>query len=141
MSLVKRRRHTSTLPNFFDDFFTKEMFHVEPNFASRPAVNIKEGDEQFTIELAAPGLEKANFKVELEQNSLQVAYESKAETEEVKEKFTRKEFSYGKFKRSFTLPENSIDSEAISVDYVNGILAITLPKKEEAKLKRVFEVK
>lgn len=121
---------------FFDDFFGKEVFDFNPNnFAkTTPAVNVKEDDNQFTVEVAAPGLQKENFKVELNDGILIIAAETKTETTETdsKSKFTHKEFSYTNFKRSFTVEEDTIDTENIEAKYENGVLNITLPKKAVA---------
>ncbi len=97
-----------------------------------PAVNITEEDTQYSVEFSAPGFEKNDFKIELNDGVLTVS--GKHETDkEVKEKnFTRKEFNYGSFQRSFTLNEE-INEEAIDAKYENGILKLTLPKKEESK--------
>lgn len=148
MKLIKRRNHNASFPTFFDDFFTKELFGLERDFThpkSHPAVNVIENTEAFRIEVAAPGLTKEDFKIELDNDILSISFEKK-ETEEVKdenEKFTRKEFSYSSFKRSFTIPETTVDGENIKADYENGILKLNLPKREEAKVKakRTIEVK
>jgi HSP20 family protein len=109
-----------------DDFLTGEHAQFVP------AVNITEEDTQYSVEFSAPGFEKNDFKIELNDGVLTVS--GKHETEkEVKEKnFTRNEFNYGSFQRSFTLNEE-INEEAIDAKYENGILKLTLPKKEESK--------
>ncbi len=148
MKLIKRRNHNASLPTFFDDFFTRDVFGLEKDFTSfrsHPAVNVIENDEAFRIEVAAPGLKKDDFKIELDNEILTISFEKK-ETEEVNdgnEKFTRKEFTYSSFKRSFTIPEATVDGEKIKADYDNGILKLNLPKREEAKVKakRTIEVK
>lgn len=130
---------------FFDDFLGKDFFNFTPKQFSNstPAVNVKEDEKQFTLEVAAPGLMKDNFKVELEDNLLTISAEQKSENTERNEKakFTRKEFSYSTFKRSFTLDEETVDAENIEAKYENGILNITIPKKvkteEEKKAKTI----
>lgn len=104
-----------------------------------PAVNIVELTEDFRVDVAAPGLEKEDFKVELNNRILSVSADKKAEEEETTEKFNRKEFSYSSFKRSFKLP-NIIDGDNIRAEYKSGILSIFLPKKEEAKEKPAREI-
>jgi HSP20 family protein len=98
-----------------------------------PAVNISETENDFILALAAPGLKKEDFKLNLEKNVLSVSVETKAETRAENEKISRKEFSYASFLRSFTLPQTA-DFNAIEANYVDGILKITIAKKEEAKI-------
>lgn len=98
---------------------------------SSPTVNIVEHEHQFNMQLAAPGLEKNDFAIRVENDYLIVSAEKKTEKEETEKRFTRREFNYSSFKRSFQL-EDSIDREKISAAYENGVLNITLPKKEES---------
>ena len=98
---------------------------------SSPSVNIVEQDHQFSMHLAAPGLEKNDFAIRVENDYLIVSAEKKSEKEETDKRFTRREFNYSSFKRSFQL-DDSIDREKISAAYENGVLNITLPKKEES---------
>lgn len=100
---------------------------------SMPAVNIKNTDAQFEIELAAPGLKKEDFTIEVEENILKLSVNKKVEKEEVKENFTRKEFNYQQFQRSFALPKNAIDTENVQANYADGILKVTLPKQKLMK--------
>lgn len=122
---------------FFDDFFGKDIFDFNPNHLvkSTPSVNVKENENEFTLEVAAPGLQKEDFKVELNENVLSISSEKKTETTENDEqtKFTRREFSYSSFKRSFTLDEESVDAENIVAKYENGILNVHIPKKVKAE--------
>ncbi|MDM1073918.1 Hsp20/alpha crystallin family protein [Empedobacter brevis] len=106
-----------------------------------PAVNIKENEDSFEILFAAPGFKKEDFEIEIEENILKVSSEIK-ETEDIKEeKFSRREFNFTSFKRAFTLPE-TIDEDKIEASYVDGILKLSLPKKEEAlpKEKRSIQI-
>lgn len=100
---------------------------------SSPSVNIVEHDANFTMQLAAPGLEKSDFDIRIENDALVIAAEKKTEKEETANegKFTRREFNYSSFKRSFQLDDN-INREGISATYENGVLQVTLPKKEES---------
>lgn len=144
MNLVKRREN---LPLVFDDFFNTDWFGGVSNLNkigfNTPAVNVKENDDNFIVELAAPGLNKEDFNVELDNDMLTISA-GKEVNNEVKDengKYTRKEFGYTSFKRAFSLPE-TIKGDAIEATYINGILQVTLPKKEEAKVqpKRMIEI-
>ncbi|RZT00326.1 Hsp20/alpha crystallin family protein [Aquimarina brevivitae] len=144
MTLVKR---TDRFPSVFDDLFATDWFggvtkNGTGNF-NTPAVNIRENEDSFMVELAAPGLNKADFNIELDNDLLSISSEKEVERETNGNdaNYTRKEFSYTSFKRSFTLPE-TINPEAIEASYKDGILLITLPKKEEAKVqpKRLIEI-
>jgi HSP20 family protein len=106
-----------------------------------PAVNVREGETDFTLELAIPGREKSDFNIEVDDHVLTISMELKDETETNEEGFTRREFKYGSFKRAFTLPE-TVNEDAIEANYQAGILRFTLPKKEEAlpKPKRLIEI-
>jgi len=144
MSLV---RFSNQLPSMFDRFFEGDLFDwSNRNFSltntTLPSVNIKENADAFKVEVAAPGFEKGDFKLELNHDLLTIYSEKKIENETKEcEQFTKREFSYQSFSRSFTLP-NTADGERIQASYDNGILNITIPKKEEAKPKpaRVIEI-
>ena len=97
-------------------------------------VNIRESDDAFIVEMAVPGLKKSDFQLNLEKQNLSISMERKEENERQEERFTRREFGYSSFKRTFTLPE-TVDDEKINASYEQGILSILLPKKEEAKQK------
>jgi HSP20 family protein len=104
-----------------------------------PAVNIRENEKDFELELVVPGRNKEDFKIEINENVLTISSEAKVKENTEKENYTRKEFTYTAFKRAFTLPE-TIEEDNIKATYVNGILKFTLPKKEESlpKPKRVI---
>ncbi|MBP2830604.1 Hsp20/alpha crystallin family protein [Aquimarina sp. U1-2] len=144
MSLIKR---TDRFPFLLDDFLTTDWLGGTINTKglgfSTPAVNVKETDNDFIVELAAPGLSKEHFNIELDNELLTVSSEIKSEneTKDEEEKYTRKEFAYHSFKKSFTLPD-SADGEKIEASYENGVLALAIPKKEEAKVqpKRLIEI-
>jgi HSP20 family protein len=143
MTLVRWNspKHFPAFSTLFENFFANEgLANYEQNGGfSTPSVNVKEAEDKFSIEVAAPGLNKENFKLHLENDVLTIAAEVKKEQESKEENFTRREFSYGSFKRSFTLPK-SINTEQIVANYENGILNIQLPKKEEAKPKTAKEI-
>lgn len=142
MSIVKRNNgNLSTFPGFFDDFFSRDLWDWNnSNFASSgtslPAVNVKETAEAFEVEMAAPGMKKEDFKIELNNNVLTIKTEKKEENEEKEgERYTRKEFSYQSFQRSFELSKEAIDADNIQAKYDNGVLHLSIPKKEEVKQK------
>jgi HSP20 family protein len=122
-------------PSFFDDVLSKEFFHnaKRAEFNTTPLVNIKETDKSFELELAAPGLEKKNFKLELKEDKLTISsvHEDTSEEKKDTDSFSRREFNYHAFSRSFVLPEKVVDKEAISASYENGILKVSVPKKEK----------
>lgn len=129
----------SLLGDFFGNFMNEEL--ISKNFfKSSPSVNISETAENFKVELAVPGLEKGDFKVSVEDGILTISAEKQNETNDETSKFTRKEFSYSSFKRSFTLPELVL-TDKISAEYTNGVLKLLIPKKEEAKQKAAQEIK
>ncbi|MGA9238836.1 Hsp20/alpha crystallin family protein [Robiginitalea sp.] len=140
MSLI--RRNTDLLPGLWNDVFTPDWFGgVDSNRSNLPAVNILEGEKDFTLELAVPGQKKEDFNVELDNDVLTISMETQSEVEDKEAEYTRREFHYSSFKRAFTLPE-SVNQEAVKADYKDGILRFTLPKKEEAlpKAKRLIEI-
>lgn len=146
MTLLKAsERMFPTLPSFFNNFLSRDwMDWNESNFSitnsTLPAVNIRENEESFMIEMAAPGLAKDNFRVNLDRNHLVISSELKEEKNENGEKLSRREFSYQSFQRSFTLPEGIIDGDKISAKYNNGILMVSIPKRDEVKPKPAKEI-
>jgi len=127
---------TRSLPGLFDEFFNGNLlpnYIEEGAWKSTPAVNIYENNEKFEIEIAAPGLEKEDFKIDLKNDYLLVYSEKKDKKEEKeKGKVVRSEFRYSSFQRSFALPKD-IDATAINATHKNGVLIIELPKKVEQK--------
>jgi len=125
-----------SLPGLFDEFLNGNLlpnYIEEGAWKSTPAVNIYESDEKFEIEIAAPGLEKEDFKIDLKNDYLLVYSEKKDQKEEKeKGKVVRSEFRYSSFQRSFALPKD-IDATAINATHKNGVLIIELPKKVEQK--------
>jgi len=121
-----------------DDFFNRDW--GLSNFSDAgtlPAVNIKETKNDFEVEMAAPGMKKEDFKVEVDGNTLTISSERSEQREENNgdEKFSRREFSYQSFQRSFSLPKDVVDDDNIQASYENGVLKLRIPKKEEAKQK------
>lgn len=140
MSIIKRNDVFPGL-NLFDDFFSKDIWNWGLNNNSStnttiPLVNIKETHEHFEVEMAAPGMSKEDFRVELDGTTLTITSE-KQDGNEVKEgdRYTRREFSYQSFQRSFQLPKEVVDAEKIEARYENGVLRLLIPKKDEAKPK------
>jgi len=139
MTLMKRKSFLPTLPQFFDDFFTREFFDWESHNHSTtnttlPSVNILENNDGFMVEMAAPGMSKKDFHIELDNETLTISSEKELRNEvEEGEFYTRREFSYQSFRRSFHLPKTVVDESKIKAKYENGILKILIPKREEAK--------
>ena len=146
-ALLKRN---NLFPTWTNDLFDTEGF-LNPrlfdfsgdafDFANRvPSVNITENEKEFKIEMAAPGLERKDFKVEVENGVLSISSEKEEERKEEKKNYTRREYSYNSFSRSFTLPDYSLP-DSINAKYENGVLNITLPKKEVTVSKPAKEIK
>ena len=147
MSLIKWRSPSEmmpTVPNWMENFFRDDDF-----FANRwtremtvPAVNVQETDKDFRLEVAAPGMKKEDFKLEVKEGMLYISAETKEEKEMKEEGYTRKEFNYHSFSRSFWLPEN-VKSDEIKATYKDGILNLVLPKvKVEKKVPaKLIEIK
>ncbi len=134
MTLVKwnpgylRRPFSSDL---FEDFFNTNIPNVswKGNFSKVPAVNVIESNDGYNIEIAAPGLKKDDFKVGVEHDTLTISVEKDLEKEETETKYTRREYGYTSFSRSFSLPD-TVDADKIDAKYNDGILNITLPMKK-----------
>lgn len=134
MTLTKFKNNNDTIfPNLWDEFFGSDMplRNAVTDGSSIPAFNISEDEKKYEVEVAAPGMKKSDFKIELDNNELIISSERKEEHEEKgdNKKFTRKEFGYYFFKRAFTLPENA-DEENIKAQYHDGVLKIEIPKKD-----------
>ncbi len=147
MTLVRfnRKPRTDVAPFFsaFDDFFARpfeDMFRENGGSLSTPAVNVLEKDDHFAIEVAAPGLRKEDFAIKVEDDTLLISAERESKNEATEEgRYTRREFAYTSFRRSFTLPE-TVDSDGIGATYTDGILSLRLPKRDEAKAKPVRQI-
>ncbi len=137
------RKNRETVPSFIDDFFGKDwmdsIFSDRPGITT-PAVNVKETDNDFMIEVAAPGLDKKDFKVDVDNHVLTISSEKEFKNEEKEDgRYMRREFGYASFNRSFSLPE-AVDAEKIKAKHKDGILMISIPKKEEAKRKPAKQI-
>ncbi len=140
MSIIKRSN--LVFPSLMDEIFKPDWFGGMENFGTNlPAVNIKENEKDYELELSVPGMKKDDFNVEVDNNIMTISAEVKSESDVKEENYTRKEFSHSSFKRSFTLPE-TIDEDKIEASYVDGILKFRLPKKDEAlpKPKRMITI-
>ncbi len=149
MSLIKFNEKRRGLPLWtnrglrnvldIDDFFNTNFFEED---SLMPAMNVKEQDDNFEIEFAAPGFSKKDFEITIDDNVLNVCGEKEHEVEEKEEDYTRKEFSYNSFKRSLSLPESINTEQGIKASYENGILKLNLHKKEETKQKpkKIIEI-
>jgi HSP20 family protein len=129
-------KRSGLFPGMIDDFFRSELY--SPAWTAQmnrqiPAVNISENEEGFNVELAAPGLKKEDFKINLDGNLLSISSEQKMENETKEGNYSRREFNFSSFSRSFTLPDDLVDAEKISAKYENGLLHLEIPKKETIK--------
>jgi HSP20 family protein len=130
-------RNGYSYPTLLETFFGKDA--VSDRFApaftdSTPAINVLENEDGYRIEVAAPGMQKSDFKLDLNHNHLTISARKEQNEEQTNEKYTRREFRYASFQRTFTLP-TSIDPEKVQATYTDGILGIELPRREEARVK------
>ncbi|SRR5690554_1761179 len=133
------------LSSLVENFFGPELTSFWDDFPVRmrvPATNIREREDDYVIEVAAPGMDKSDFQVNVEDQVLTIGYEREEKEEKVEDDYTHREFGYNAFRRSFTLPK-SVDGDKVSATYKDGVLYVNLPKKEEAKKKapRLIAVK
>lgn len=140
------RRSESYLPSLFDRFFNSDLMDWNlTNFSgpntTLPAVNVKETVDDYILEVAAPGMSKKDFKVSFQNNVLTISSEKREEKRDEDDNYTRREFSYQSFQRSFTVPQHNVDGEKITANYADGILCVKLPKREEVKPKPAKEIK
>ncbi len=129
MNLI--RKQAPFFPSLIDDFINQDWNLKTPGSTTLPAVNIKDLEAQFEIELAVPGMKKSDFEIEVEDGLLSISSSLEEEQVTEKGKFTRREFSYNSFKRTFTIPE-SVDPSNIEAQYSDGVLQLRLPKRKEA---------
>ncbi len=143
MTTIVKRNNGSLIPanprSLFDDFFNRELFNwgnnnFSPSRTTLPSVNIKELEEVFEVEVAAPGMNKEDFKITLDGNVLTISSSKEDKHEEDKGTFTRREFSYQSFQRSFELAKEVVDDERIEARYENGVLRLIIPKKAGGKI-------
>ena len=140
MSIVKR--NNLVFPSLMNEYFRPDWFGgMDRSDSNMPAVNIKDNEKAFELELAVPGMKKEDFNVEVDKNVLTVSAETKSQDEVSEDNYTRREFAFSSFKRVFTLPETVNDGK-IDASYKDGVLKLILPKKEEAlpKPKRLIDI-
>jgi HSP20 family protein len=134
------------VPSFFEDMLSKDWmgwpFNRKNTDSSVPAINVRETKDAYEVEVAAPGMTKEDFKVELDNDTLIISAEKENKKEDRDEKgdYTRREFSYQSFVRSFSLPERLVKGDNIVAKYNDGILSISIPKTEEAKVKQAKQI-
>ncbi len=136
-TISKRSYSPLYMPGFFDDDFLP-LFKNRSN--SMPAVNIREDEKRYSLDLAVPGMEKKDLKIDIEEDILTVSSETRNESEENGDGYKRKEFSYSSFCRNFQIPEN-VNKDKIEANYKDGVLSVILPKMEEEKTKVSKQVK
>jgi HSP20 family protein len=130
-TITRRNFRPFYMPSIFnDDFFPV----LSNSTSSMPAVNIREDDKNYVLDLAVPGIDKKDLKIDINEDVLTISSETKTESEESKDGYKRKEFSYSEFCRSFYIPEN-VNREKIEANYKDGVLSVSLPKQEEEKNK------
>lgn len=144
MTLI--RRFNNQYPNIntmFEDFFGENAYTQATQNRTTPAINVRENEDEYNIEVAAPGLKKDNFKVEVNNSVLTISYEDEVKKEVEEQNFTRKEFAYTNFCRSFSIPRTEVDDSKINAEYKDGILSVKLQKREEIKPKpaRMISIK
>lgn len=136
-----------SFPSFFNRFFEGDLMDwSNTNFAGTnstlPAVNVRENDDEFMIEVAAPGMKKEDFKINYDNGRLTISSEISEDRQNAEdERYTRREYRYQSFQRSFTVPENVVYGEKIQAQYTDGILSISLPKRDEVKPKPARQIK
>ncbi len=136
MNLIRLNNNANYL-NLFDHIMNDNMQKNHNAACRKPATNIIDNEDNFELSLAVPGFEKEDIKIDLEDNLLTISSEKEVENENVN--FSRKEFAYNSFSRSFTLPK-TVEAEKIKADYKNGLLNVTIPKIEETKLKKAIKI-
>jgi HSP20 family protein len=137
MSTQALTKASERIPGLFDDFFKpwNEWFdqgNVWGRMLRMPAVNITENKDEYNVSLAVPGMKRDDFRIDVDGNMLTISCEKDETKEEKDKKFTRKEYSFTSFSRSFTLPDE-VNKEKIDARYEDGLLKLSLPRKEEAK--------
>jgi len=136
-TITRRSFRPFYMPNLFDDDFFSGL---TSRTSSMPAVNIREDEKNYFLDLAIPGIDKKDLKIDINEDVLTISSEVKSENEENRDGYKRKEFSYSSFCRSFYIPENA-NKEKIEANYKDGVLNVTLPKEEEEKTKITREIK
>ena len=138
LPMITRRSYR---PSVWSGLFDGDFFPVIPDSNRMiPAVNIREDEKRFTLELAVPGIDKKDLKIDIHEDVITISSEHKEEKEDTVDSFKRKEFSYSSFSRSFFLPEN-INKDKIEAKYKDGVLNVELPKDAEEKAETSRQIK
>lgn len=130
-TITRRSIRPFYMPNIFEDDFSPVLSH-KPD--TMPAVNIREDDKNYVLDLAIPGIDKKDLKIDMNEDVLSISLETKSESEDSKNGYNRKEFSYSAFSRSFYIPED-VNREKIEANYKDGVLSVEIPKQETEKKK------
>lgn len=136
-------RQFPTASDFWDSLMGKDFFdrsNFSPTGTTLPSVNIRDENDKYLVEVAAPGMKKDDFNIELEDDTLTISSEREDKNEENEQNYSRKEFSYQSFRRTFNLPK-TVESEKIRATYQDGVLRINIPKKQEARKKAPRQIK
>ncbi|HKK42603.1 MAG TPA: Hsp20/alpha crystallin family protein [Bacteroidales bacterium] len=133
---MRRSYRPFYMSNLFDDDFFPVVSHRN---GLKPAVNIREDEKNYILDLAIPGIDKKDLKIDMNDDVLTISSEKKTENEQETDGYKRREFSYSSFCRSFYIPEN-VNRDMIAANYKDGILSVTLPKQEEEKNKKAKEI-
>ena len=141
--MLVKHKPFRTIPSLMDNFFNDwPTTNFSDTNRTVPAVNIQENDDEYIVALAAPGMEKKDFNINLENDILTISSENTVENTENDDNYTRREYNYQSFIRSFNVPKDMVDGDKIAANYKNGVLTIKVPKREEVKAKppRLIEV-
>ena len=134
--IVTKNHERTALPNIFNDLFKDLNLTTHSEYTRNfPAVNVHEDDNEFLVSVAIPGMDKKDFKIDLDNDILTISSEKNEDIIDKEKNYTRKEYSYTSFNRSFNLPENIVNNEKVTAKYSKGELLISLPKREETKPK------
>jgi len=137
--IMKPARITNSLfpvfPSFIDKFFEGNLLDMVGETSTLPAINILNNDDDFVIEVAAPGMSKDDFNITYDNGELTITSERKSEKTDENDRYTRREFNYQSFRRSFNFSEKLVQGDKVEACYTDGILSIKLPKREEVKPK------
>ncbi len=137
----KKNDLVPSISRFIDDEWNNLVNWKNTNFSSSlPAVNISETKDSFEVEMAAPGMKKEDFQIDLENGMLNIKSEKESKSEKKDDKYVRKEFNYQSFQRSFSVDDKIIDQDKIKATYDNGLLHISIPKKEDAKMQHAKKI-
>jgi len=144
MTLIRRfHNQYPDISTMLESLFDNSSYSSTPQNRTAPAINVRENEDEYNIEVAAPGLKKDNFKVEINNSILSISYEDESKKEVEEQNYTRKEFTYNNFCRSFSIPRTEVDDSKIDASYKDGILTVRLQKRDELKPKpsRMISIK